>query len=142
MFGIVRSPIDVPAMEASLREGGCGAVVTFTGIVRERADDGRIVDGLTYEAYEPMALEEFARIAQEARERWGELQVAIVHRIGDLQVGEIAVAVVMAAPHRAEAFAACAYVVDELKNRAQIWKKERYAGGAARWRQSEGRGAP
>jgi molybdopterin synthase catalytic subunit len=139
MFGIVRTPIDVPAMEAEMREAGCGGMVTFVGIVRDRADDGRAVDGLAYEAYEPMALEEFARIAGEARARWGEVRIAIVHRIGDIPVGEIAVAVIAAAPHRAEAFAACAYTVDELKQRAQIWKKERYADGTPdRWRTNEG----
>ncbi|HEY9084893.1 MAG TPA: molybdenum cofactor biosynthesis protein MoaE [Candidatus Tyrphobacter sp.] len=143
MFGICRTPIDVAAVEAGMREDGIGGMVTFTGVVRERADDDRVVDGLTYESYEPMALEEFAHIAEEARGRWPGTHIAIFHRVGELRVGEIAVAVVAAAPHRAEAFAACAYAVDQLKTRAPIWKKERYADGTpGRWRSNEGPTAP
>jgi molybdopterin synthase catalytic subunit len=134
MFEIVRAPIDPHAVEAAVRSGACGGVVTFLGIVRERADDGRPVTGLHYEAHDAMAVAEFAAIANEARERFGELRAAVVHRAGELNVGEIAVAVCVAAPHRGEAFAACRYLIDELKRRAPIWKKERYAGGGSEWK--------
>jgi molybdopterin synthase catalytic subunit len=115
---------------------GDGGVVTFLGIVRGDADDGRAVSALCYEAHEAMALEEFAAIAGEARERFGDVRIAIVHRVGDVRIGEIAVAVLAAAAHRAEAFDACEYAIDELKRRAPIWKKERYADGGDAWRET------
>lgn len=101
--------------------------------MRDRSDDGRAVTGLTYEAHEAMALAEFERIADDARERFGDVRLAIVHRIGELAVGEIAVAVCAAAEHRAAAFDACRYAVDRLKQRAPIWKSERYADGTQCW---------
>ncbi len=136
MFAIVREPIDPRAFENAFRPGDGGAV-TFFGIVRGRADDGRIVNGLSYEAFEPLALDEFERIAVEARERCGDVALAIVHRVGEIGVGEISVAVVASAAHRADAFDACRYAIDELKRRAPIWKKERYADGTERWRENQ-----
>ena len=137
MYRIVRDPI-VPANLESIVRRGDGGIVTFVGIVRALADDGRPVDGLSYEAFEPMALQIFEQIAGEARGRFGDVALAMVHRIGDLAVGETAVAVLAAAPHRAEAFAACRFAIDELKERAPIWKRERYADGAAEWRSNRG----
>jgi molybdopterin synthase catalytic subunit len=116
------------------RRSGDGGVVTFVGVVRDTAEDGRSVLGLSYEAFEPMAIAEFERIAAEARERFGDLKVTIVHRIGELNAGDVAVAVVAAAPHRDAAFEACRYCIDELKRRAPIWKKERYADGQEHWK--------
>ena len=136
MFAITREPIDVEAVAASVRALGFGGVVTFVGLVRDRADDGAQVDGLEYEAHAGMALDTFERIAQRLRERYGELNVAIVHRDGALRVGEVAVAVAVAAPHRKEAFAACAEAIDALKSEAPIWKKERYRDGSGRWREN------
>ena len=132
-FAVVDSAIDVAALESATRSDACGAVVTFSGIVRERADDGRGVNGLSYEAYEPMALAEFALIADEARERCGDVRIAIVHRVGELRIGDIAVVVVAASPHRAQAFDACEYAIDEVKRRAPIWKKEHYLEGDGEW---------
>lgn len=137
MFRITRDPIEPHALDDAFAADS-GGIVTFFGIVRARADDGRAVDGLSYEAFEPMAVSEFERIAQEARERFGARQVAIVHRTGEVAVGEIAIAVAAAAEHRAAAFDACRYAVDEVKRRAPIWKKERYAGGAAEWKANDG----
>jgi adenylyltransferase/sulfurtransferase len=138
MYAITAQPIDVAALQARIRTDACGAAVTFAGIVRERSDDDRAVTGLSYEAHETMAIAEFGRIADEARERFGACEIAVVHRTGDLRIGEVAVAVVVACPHRGEAFAACAYVIDELKQRAPIWKKEHYADGAESvWKQNE-----
>lgn len=136
MFRIVREPIDHHALEriVSPRDGG---VVTFLGIVRERADDGRPVNGLWYEAFEAMAIHEFEAIATEARSRFGDARLAIVHRIGELRVGDVSVAVVAAAEHRAAAFDACRYAIDQLKTRAPIWKQERYTDGDVQWKASE-----
>jgi len=137
VFGIARDGIDPRAFLASFGAAG-GGVVTFFGAVRDRADDGRIVTGLTYEAYEPMALAEFQRIAGEATERFGALRIAIVHRTGDAGPGEVTIAVAAAAAHRDAAFRACRFAVDEVKRRAPIWKKERYAGGGAEWKANRG----
>ena len=138
MFAITQEPIDQRIVEAAVRSQADGAAVTFLGIVRERADDGRAVNGLAYEAHAEMAVAEFERIAEEVRQKFGrELRVAIVHRVGDLAIGEIAVAVSVGSPHRAEAFDACRYAIDELKERAPIWKKEFYIDGDAAWKSNE-----
>jgi molybdopterin synthase catalytic subunit len=121
-------------LTAAVRDDVFGAVVSFLGIVRERADDGRLVHGLEYEAYDAMALAEFETIAGEAYQRFGDVRLAIVHRTGYLKVGEIAVAVVVGSPHRGAAFDACEYAIDEVKSRAPIWKKELYADGDERWK--------
>lgn len=134
MFAIVRETIDVAALARHVRSDDCGAVVTFSGVVREMSDDGRPVTGLSYEAHGEMARAEFERIAAEARERFGTCELAIVHRTGDLRVGDVSVAVAVAAPHRSAAFDACQYAIDELKRRAPIWKKEHYSGGDSAWR--------
>ena len=132
MFKLVRNPIDPSSLEAIVSPGD-GGVVTFVGVVRDAASDGRLVSALSYEAFEPMAVTEFEKIAEEARERFGDLRLAIVHRIGDVRPGDVSVAVLAAAVHRAAAFEACRYAIDELKRRAPIWKQERYVGGDARW---------
>lgn len=133
MLRLQTEPIDARELEAAVRTNECGGVVTFLGVVRNRANDGRDVDGLEYEAHEAMALAEFETIASEVRERFPAVRLAIVHRTGALAVGETAVAVCAAAPHRGEAFDACEYAIDELKARAPIWKKERYTDGSGEW---------
>jgi molybdopterin synthase catalytic subunit len=135
VFRVVAGRIDPEALEVLVGTGH-GGVVTFLGIVRGAADDGRPVSGLRYEAFEPMALREFEAIAGEARARFGEVCVAIVHRVGEVGVGEISVAVLAAAAHRAQAFDACRYAIDQLKERAPIWKQELYADGTTAWRAS------
>ena len=95
---------------------------------------GRPVTGLWYEAYDAMAVRVFDAMRAEARERFGDVRLTIVHATGELQVGDVAVAVIAEAPHRAAAFDACRYAIDELKQRAPIWKQERYADGETRWR--------
>jgi sulfur-carrier protein adenylyltransferase/sulfurtransferase len=136
MFAITRNAIDPRAVEASVLGETQGGVVTFLGIVRERDSNGREVSGLSYEAYDEMAVAEFERLAKEVRERYGAVELAIVHRVGELRVGDIAVAVVAASAHRAAAFDACEYAIDELKQRAPIWKKEHYVEGDAAWIQA------
>ena len=133
MLRLQTQPIDTRELEAAVRDDECGGIVTFLGVVRNRANDGRDVGGLEYEAHEAMALAQFETIASEVRERFPGVRLAIVHRTGALAVGDIAVAVCAAAPHRAEAFDACEYAIDELKARAPIWKKERYTDGSGEW---------
>jgi molybdopterin synthase catalytic subunit len=132
VFSIVREPIAPHALERIARASD-GGVVTFLGVVRDRESDGRAVTSLWYEAFEPMALREFEAIATEARERFGDVRLAIVHRVGKVAVGEISVVVVAAAMHRHAAFDACRYAIEQLKLRAAIWKKEQYADGGSQW---------
>jgi molybdopterin synthase catalytic subunit len=136
MYRITADSIDVAAIANAVRSDACGAVVSFAGVVRKFSDDERAVSGLSYEAHGAMASAEFERIAGEARARFGPCEIAVVHRTGDLAVGEVSVAVAVAAPHRGAAFDACEYVIDELKRRAPIWKKEHYTGGGSEWRAS------
>ncbi len=133
VFRIVREPIEPNALETAIRAGD-GGVVTFLGIVRDSDDEGKPVSALEYEAFEPMALREFEIIASEARARFGDVRVAIAHRVGEVRAGEISVAVLASAGHRGAAFEACRYAIDEVKSRAAIWKRELYADGSARWR--------
>jgi molybdopterin converting factor subunit 1 len=116
-------PLDVGAVMARVTGPGMGGVVTFVGTVRDRAR-GRSIRHLEYEAYPEMAEREMQKIADEAGRRWPDARVAIAHRAGHLEVGEIAVVVAAAAPHRAEAFAACRFAIDTLKETVPIWKKE------------------
>jgi molybdopterin synthase catalytic subunit len=103
-------------------------MVVFVGSVRDMSE-GRKVDFLEYEAYEPMALQKLREVATEAESRWPVLAIAIQHRIGRLEIGDDAVVVVVSCPHRAEAFEACRYVIDTLKEVVPIWKKEHGEGG-------------
>jgi len=134
MLRITRDPIDLAALQTV--SGADGALALFVGVVRDN-NDGRRVRHLEYEAYEEMALEVFAAIEKEARRRWPVSDVRIVHRLGRLEIGEASVAVAVASPHRAEAFAACRYAIDTLKHDAPIWKKEFFEGGAV-WVEAPG----
>ncbi len=117
------TPLDVGSVVARVAGPGIGGIVTFLGTVRNRAR-GRSIQHLEYEAYPVMAEREMQKIADDAARRWPGARVAIAHRAGHLEVGEIAVVVVAAAPHRAEAFAACRFAIDTLKQTVPIWKKE------------------
>ena len=116
-------PIDVGKVVARVSGPGMGGIVTFIGAVRNRAR-GRDIRHLEYESYPEMAEREMQRIADEAAERWPGTRVAIAHRAGHLEIGDLAVVVAAAAPHRAEAFEACRYAIDTLKECVPIWKKE------------------
>jgi molybdopterin synthase catalytic subunit len=116
-------PLDAGAVVARVAGPGMGGIVTFVGAVRDHARE-REIRHLEYEAYPGMAEREMDRIADEAGTRWPGARVAMAHRTGRLEIGEIAVVVAAAAPHRAEAFAACRFAIDELKQRVPIWKKE------------------
>jgi molybdopterin synthase catalytic subunit len=123
---ITREPLDDAAVNALLHgldDPGSGGIVTFQGVVRNNARDKR-VRYLEYDAYPEMAEQEMARIACEVERRWQTEHVAIVHRIGRLEIGECSVVVIVACPHRGEAFEACRYAIDTLKAKVPIWKKE------------------
>lgn len=125
-------PIDPARVLAAVASTGHGATVLFLGTVRDHAA-GRTVDGLEYSAYEAMAGEELARVMDEASARFPGSRVAVEHRLGALAPGEISVAVAAANAHRAAAFDAARYVIEELKVRVPIWKREQYADGERTW---------
>lgn len=131
--GLTREPLVPEAVTAQV-EGPTtlGGSVTFVGRVREWTGGRQTVE-LVYEAYEPMALREMASLAELARRRWPGVRLAIVHRLGVLRPGEAAVVVAAAAPHRGEAFEACRWAIERLKEQVPIWKRERYADGTEEW---------
>lgn len=129
---IVHSPIDPAAVLDRVGGDADGAVVLFLGTVRDH-NDGRPVRGLHYEAYEEMAGSVLEAIAREAGERADTDQVAVVHRVGELAVGEHSVAIAVASPHRSNAYDASRYIIEEIKKRLPVWKHEHYADGEARW---------
>ena len=131
MSHLVARHIDVRAVAARVVTPERGGVVTFVGGVRNH-HGGRAVLRLEYSAYAPMADAEIDRIVAEAEERWP-ARVAVEHRIGVLEIGDVAVVVVAAAAHRDGAFDACRHVIEELKRRVPIWKREHYADGTAGW---------
>ena len=127
---ISNSAIDPQALVRAVALPDTGAVVVFLGTVRDHSEGRTGVTALEYEAYEELVEAKIGEIVAEARERWPLGAVAAVHRIGTLGVGEASVGVAVSAEHRPEAFAAARYLIDELKQRAPIWKKEHWAGGA------------
>ena len=131
-FAISVEPIDVTACARRLADDRAGALVTFEGWVRNH-NDGQQVGSLEYEAYASLAESEGERILAEARERFALSGAVAVHRTGHLKIGELAVWVGVTAEHRAAAFDACRYIIDEAKARLPIWKKEHYASGATAW---------
>lgn len=128
LFRVVDRPLQLSEVVEAVSADGMGGVVTFTGSVRDLTR-GRKVERLEYEAYAPMAEQTFERIAAEAQQQWPGSQLAIVHRVGTLLPGELAVVIAAAAPHRDAAFAACRHAIERLKQDAPIWKKERYEDG-------------
>lgn len=128
MIAVSQQPIDVASVLAAVEGPSEGGVVLFVGRVRDHAA-GRTVTHLDYEAYGGMAESELNALAREARASHGAARVALVHRTGRLAIGDVAVAVAVASSHRGEAFAACRWLIDTLKQRVPIWKKEWYADG-------------
>jgi molybdopterin synthase catalytic subunit len=124
-------PIDLPALLVEVAAPERGGIATFLGVVRNH-QDGLAVLRLAYSAYEPMAEAEAARIVAEAETQWP-VRIALRHRLGELAIGDVAVAVVASSGHRAPAFDACRYVIEELKRRVPVWKKEFYADGSVKW---------
>jgi molybdopterin synthase catalytic subunit len=131
-FSISNVAIDAAGLQRELTNARAGACVTFEGWVRAM-NEGQPVQSLEYEAYAPLAEKEGERILGEARERFALLGAVCVHRVGHLQLGELAVWVGVTAEHRGAAFDACRYIIDEAKARLPVWKKEHYASGATAW---------
>jgi molybdopterin synthase catalytic subunit len=129
---VTSDPIDPTAMLAGASASSDGAVLLFLGVVRD-LNEGRAVGHLEYEAYVPMAERVLRQIAEEATERWQTGAISVVHRVGRLEIGETSVAIAVAAPHRGDAYAASRYVIDEIKHRVPIWKREGYLEGESEW---------
>ena len=132
MIELTRQPLNPEAVTARVRRDSNGAVVTFLGTTRDFAE-GKPVAHLEYEAYEPMALKKLEEIRQELRAEFGVADVAIAHRLGPVDIGQISLVVAIAAPHRKAAFLACHAAVDRLKEIVPIWKKETFADGGEHW---------
>ncbi len=132
MVCLTREPIDFHALTESVRDPHCGAVALFLGTVRDLTGE-QVTVFLDYEAYAPMAEKKLAEIEEAIRKRWNVKHVAMVHRLGRLGVGDVSVAVAVSAPHRGEAFDACRFAVDTLKELVPIWKKENAPDGTGEW---------
>jgi molybdopterin synthase catalytic subunit len=132
MFQLSQAPIDAAALVREIEHAHAGACVAFEGRVRDH-NAGRAVSRLDYQAYAPLALSEGERILVEARKQFPIVDVRCVHRIGTLVIGDLAVWVGVTAVHRDAAFAACRYVIDEVKKRVPIWKNEHYTDGESGW---------
>jgi molybdopterin synthase catalytic subunit len=128
MFRLVREPIDIPQIIDAIKKPEDGAVVVFDGTVRNNARD-RAVRFLEYDAYESMALKKLQEIGDRAKSAYGIRDIAIVHRLGHMEVGECSIIIAVASAHRGPAFDACRFAIDTIKKIVPIWKKEFYADG-------------
>ena len=125
---VTSAPLDVAAVARTVAGRHDGAVATFVGMARDH-NAGRRVRWLDYEAYAPLAVKTFEQIASEAALKWPDARIAIHHRTGRVDIGEASVAIAAASPHRADAFAACRYAIERVKQIAPIWKHEHFEGG-------------
>src|SRR5262245_5713042 len=125
---VTTAPLGMEAVAALVGAQGDGAVVTFAGLVRDH-NQGRRVQFLEYEAYEPLAVRALQRIVDEANLLWPSARLAAHHRIGRLEIGEASIVIAAASPHRADAFAACRYTIERVKQIVPIWKHEHFEGG-------------
>ena len=132
MIQLTHDPIDYAVLTEHVRAAHCGAVVLFLGTVRDLTGD-EVTVYLDYDAYAPMAEKKLAEIEAEVRSRWPIGEIALVHRLGRLGVGEVSVAVAVSCPHRVEAFEACRYAIDALKELVPIWKKDTTPTGESAW---------
>ena len=132
LTAITTDPIDPAELLGRVGDPGDGAVLLFLGTVRDHAD-GRSVDGHEYEAYEAMAEPVLAEIGVEAARLLGTDRLAVVHRVGALRIGDVSVAIAVSSAHRAQAYDASRYVIEEIKKRLPVWKHERYVEGGAAW---------
>jgi len=128
MFDITDRSLSLEPLVSAVTRSSSGAVASFLGVVREQTR-GRQVLYLEYEAYREMAIPKMREIADEIRRKWKVDEIAMVHRIGHLKIGEASVAIAVSAPHRHQALAACAYAIDRLKETVPIWKKEVWTDG-------------
>jgi molybdopterin synthase catalytic subunit len=123
LISITREPLNRSALIEAVSHPGVGGIVVFEGVVRDNAR-GKQVRYLEYDVYPEMAIQQIRTIVTEAQQRWGVERVAVAHRVGRLEIGEASVIVVVATPHRGEAFEACRFIIDTLKTTVPIWKKE------------------
>lgn len=130
LVAVTSAPLDLPALTAEVAGAGTGdgAITSFVGLVREH-NLGRRVSFLEYEAYEPLAVRALNRILDEARESWPSARLGVHHRIGRLELGEASIIIVAASAHRGDAFAACRYTIERVKQIVPIWKHEHFEGG-------------
>ena len=135
---VTEAPLDAAGVRAAALDPSAGAVVLFEGCARD-SHEGRPVALLAYEAFVPMAEAELARLREEAMARFGLVRCLIHHRLGEVPLLEAAVLVATASPHRREAFEAAAWIMDRIKERVPIWKRERYSDGAENWVEGETR---
>ncbi len=138
MAHLTRSPIALEALLAEVSSPECGGTCAFLGTVRDGPEEHGVT-AIEYSAYEEMVEGELGRIVAEVRERWSGARVAVRHRLGRIPAGDASIAIVTAAPHRAQAFEACRYVIEEVKRRVPVWKKELRADGSAVWVDPSGR---
>ena len=131
-FILSSTPLDPFKLSQNFNATGAGAFTCFEGRVRDH-NEGKSVVALDYEAYEPLCRAEMEKIFQEAQSRFAVIDIKAAHRTGQLKAGELAVWVGVLAAHRDEAFTGCRYVIDELKKRLPVWKKEYYADGSSQW---------
>jgi adenylyltransferase/sulfurtransferase len=131
-FTLSSTALDIAKLQQSLRDPAAGGYAAFEGWVRNH-NEGQQVTRLEYEAFEVLALKEAERIIDEAVKKFGVLRAMCIHRIGSLEIGDIAVWVGVSSAHRDEAFKACRYIIDEVKHRLPIWKKEHYVNGDSGW---------
>jgi molybdopterin synthase catalytic subunit len=124
MSYLTDEPIDRDALVRRVMRPSDGACAVFEGVVRNH-HEGKTVESIFYDAYRPMAEKEIARVVDAVRAQFAEVSIGIVHRLGELKVGDASIAIACASPHRAEAFAACRLIIDRIKETAPIWKKER-----------------
>jgi molybdopterin synthase catalytic subunit len=129
---LVSHPIDVSALIAEVADVSAGATAVFVGTVRD-SNDGRAVSGIAYSAYTVMAERELLRIAQEAARRFEPLRIVVEHRVGSLELGEVSVGIATAHAHRAPAIDGMRFVIEEIKRRVPIWKREAYLDGTRQW---------
>lgn len=132
MIALTHEVIDYTALTEHVRSNQAGAVVLFLGTVREMTGDRQTL-ALDYDAYPEMALQQMQELVDETQNRWPVTGVGVVHRLGHLELGDISVAVAVSAPHRGQAFEAGRYLIDELKIRVPVWKKENWADGSTEW---------
>ncbi|MBT5875934.1 MAG: molybdenum cofactor biosynthesis protein MoaE [Candidatus Latescibacteria bacterium] len=132
MYKVTTDVIHSDALFGHVLEDKHGAVVTFAGTVRDQTDSRRTLR-LEYEAYAPMAEAKMREIGEEIREKWGIENIAMLHRVGTLEIGEISILISLAAPHRKNAFDACSYAIDRVKQVVPVWKKEIWEDGEEEW---------
>ncbi len=132
MFSLSEQPIVELDLKQSVQDDRAGAICVFEGRVRNH-NEGKAVEKLSYEAYAELCVSEAARILAETRDNFDILHLAVSHRVGDLAINDVAVCVAVSSVHRDEAFKACRYLIDEIKARLPIWKRETYADGSVVW---------